>query len=130
MNPRPIRILLVEDNPGDACLMQDTLNVDPSVQIDVTLVESLSQALLTLGTDRFDAVLTDLTLPDSQGVETFLEIHRQAPEIPIVVVTGLDDESWARRALEQGAQDYLVKGRLVGQALARTIWSAIGRTHP
>ncbi len=88
-------------------------------------VDSLSKGLKHL--DGKDAILLDLTLPDSIGLDTFKKIHSEAPALPIIVLTGNDDDSLALRALQDGAQDYLVKGQVSGQILARSIRYAIER---
>ncbi|NJK47520.1 PAS domain S-box protein [Candidatus Gracilibacteria bacterium] len=122
-----IKILLVEDNPGDVLLLKEFLRDVNSTQFELTPVECLKEALQFLDEQRFDIVLLDLSLPDSQGLETFVEIDRNAPLIPIVVLTGLDDETVAIRAMQEGAQDYLVKGQVDGNLLGRAIRYAIER---
>ncbi|MDQ3816020.1 MAG: response regulator, partial [Armatimonadota bacterium] len=123
----PIQVLLIEDNPTDVLLIEETLSAVTSAQFEVTHVERLGAALERLGEQRFDAVLLDLGLPDSQGLETFDKLHRQYPQIPIVVLTGLDDETVAVQAVQAGAQDFLVKGQVDSHALARAIRHAIER---
>ncbi|MCU0532784.1 MAG: PAS domain S-box protein [Hydrococcus sp. Prado102] len=122
-----IKILLVEDNPGDVLLLKEFLRDANSTQFELTPVECLKEALQFLEEQSFDIVLLDLSLPDSQGLETFVEIDRIAPLIPIVVLTGLDDETVAIRAMQEGAQDYLVKGQVDGNLLGRAIRYAIER---
>jgi two-component system, cell cycle sensor histidine kinase and response regulator CckA len=122
-----IKVLLVEDNPGDVLLLKEFLRDVNSTQFELTPVECLKEALQILDEQNFDIVLLDLSLPDSQGLETFVEIDRIAPLIPIVVLTGLDDETVAIRAMQEGAQDYLVKGQVDGNLLGRAIRYAIER---
>jgi two-component system, cell cycle sensor histidine kinase and response regulator CckA len=122
-----IKVLLVEDNPGDVLLLKEFLRDVNSTQFELTLVECLKEALQILNEQNFDIVLLDLSLPDSQGLETFVEIDRIAPLIPIVVLTGLNDETVALRAMQEGAQDYLVKGQVDGNLLGRAIRYAIER---
>ena len=122
-----LKLLLIEDNPGDARLLQETLQDVETVNFDIFNVESLKGAIETLGLEDFDLVLLDLTLPDSQGLETLLKIRAEYPEIPVIVLTGLDDEQLALRALHQGAQDYLVKGKADTNLLLRSIRYGIER---
>jgi signal transduction histidine kinase len=122
-----IRVLLVEDDPEDVLLLRETLSDVPSVQFDVTHVGTLGEALPRLGEPGFEVVLLDLSLPDSQGFETFGTVKASGSEVPVVVLTGLDDETLALRAVQAGAQDYLVKGRADGELLCRSIRYAIER---
>ena len=124
MNKGSIKILLIEDNPGDARLIKEFLG-ETGVSFELDWVESLSQGLEHL--DGKNAILLDLTLPDSHGLDTFKKIHSQAPALPIIVLTGNDDDVLSSRALQEGAQDYLVKGQVSGQILARSIRYAIER---
>ncbi len=103
------RVLLLEDNEADADLIRKYLKESPE-PLDVVLVERLSAAMERLAKEKFDAMISDLHLPDSQGLDTFLAVHARFPELPIVVLTGLNDQGVALRALRQGAQDYIVKG--------------------
>ncbi len=127
MESPPIRILLVEDNPGDARLVQETLAEVSHPRFQITHVERLSQARRVLGRETFDLVLLDLFLPDKPRLGTLIEIHDQASKVPIVVLTGADDEMLAIWSLEEGAQDYLVKGRMDSDSLVRCIRYAIER---
>ena len=122
-----IKVLLVEDNPGDARLLREMLVEAAYALFKLTHVERLSEALKRLSEEAFDLVLLDLSLPDGQGLETFTTVHAQAPGVPIVVLTGLDDETLAVRAVQAGAQDYLVKGRVDGDLLMRAMRYAIER---
>jgi two-component system, cell cycle sensor histidine kinase and response regulator CckA len=123
-----IKILLVEDNPGDALLIQEILAEISSVKFDLVHVERLNPALEQLKSQAFDVILLDLLLPDSQGFETFVRVHSQSGQIPIVVLTGLNDETLAIQAMQAGAQDYLVKGQVSGSdLLMRSIRYAIER---
>ncbi len=126
---RRSRILLVEDNPGDVRLIQEMLSAEPSFSFDLTTAGRLDEALGRLKKGSLDAVLLDLALPDSRGLETFSRLHGEAPEIPVVVLTGTDDTELALRALKEGAQDYLVKGRLTGSALGRSLGYGIERAR-
>jgi signal transduction histidine kinase len=124
LNNGSIEILLIEDNPGDAHLIKEFLG-ETGLAFELDWVESLSQGLKRL--DGKDAILLDLTLPDSNGLDTFKKIHFEAPALPIIVLTGNDDDALSSKALQEGAQDYLVKGQVSGQILARSIRYAIER---
>ena len=127
MSDRPINILLVEDNPGDAHLIQFTLAEGDPGRFELTHVSALSEALEYLAESDVDVVLLDLSLPDSHGLDTFVKAHMQAPGVPFVVLTGLADETVAASALREGAQDYLVKGQLDCNLLVRSMRYAIER---
>lgn len=129
MSQEPIRILLVEDDEDDAFLLQRALTKTAPGQFDVQRVVTLEDALRTLISAQFSVVLSDLSLPDSRGFETFERIHEADPEVAIVVLTGNDDERLAVRSLNEGAQDYLVKGKADGQSLVRSIRYAIERNR-
>jgi two-component system, cell cycle sensor histidine kinase and response regulator CckA len=123
-----IKILLVEDNPGDVLLLQETLSEITLVRFNLTNVDRLSAALQQLQTATFDVILLDLVLPDSAGLDSFTTIHQQVPQTPIVVLTGMNDETLALNAMQAGAQDYLVKGRVSSSdLLIRSIRYAIER---
>ncbi len=121
MNLDGIRVLLVEDNPGDARLFTELLRDAGASQLRVVHVDRLAAALDHLTRDSFDVVLLDLSLPDADGLDTLVRAHAQAPKTPIVVLTGHDDEALAVRAVRAGAQDYLVKGHVDGELLVRSI---------
>ena len=123
----PIHVLLIEDNPGDARLLRALLQETASSQFELVHAERFSDALNRLSERRFDVVLLDLSLPDAQGLDTISRLGRQAEGTPIVILTGLNDEEIAIRALQQGAQDYLVKGQADGQLLARALRYSIER---
>jgi two-component system cell cycle response regulator len=121
------RVLLVEDNPGDARLLCELLGEADAAAFAVTTVPRLSDARELARSQAFDVVLLDLSLPDAKGLETFASLSREAPQLPIVVLTGLDDDSMALSAVQQGAQDYLVKGQVTEGILARSLLYAIER---
>ena len=123
----PLRILLIEDNPGDAGLVREMLSGSQSVRFHVEWVQALLPGMVRLGRGEIDMVLLDLTLPDSQGLQTLTAIRSCAPNIPVVILTGLDDALFAHEAVRCGAQDYIVKGELKGAALARTLSHAMLR---
>jgi diguanylate cyclase (GGDEF)-like protein/PAS domain S-box-containing protein len=107
-------VLLVEDNRGDARLLQEMFSEETSQASTLIHVESMSEAEEYLGGHDVDVVLLDLGLPDAQGLGALRRARAAAPRVPVVVLTGMDDESLAAQALQEGAQDYLVKGRIVG----------------
>ncbi len=127
MKERNVSVLLVEDSPSDAELLLETLRETEGDLFQVTAMERLDDALRQLKTSVFDVLLLDLTLPDSTGVETFRAARAGAPQMPIILLTGVDDEAVGVEAMRQGIQDYLVKGRADGRQIARAIRYAIER---
>ena len=127
MSAEHIKVLLVEDGRKDARLIQTMLGAVTSVAFEVEYVDRLSAALKSLDQGDIDVVLLDLSLPDSQGLETFTKIQAKAPNVPAVVMTGLDDELVATKAVKRGAQDYLIKGQVDQGLLARSLMYAIER---
>jgi len=127
MTTPALRVLLVEDSASDAVLLQEHLLDVGFERFEVTHVERLTEALDRLGKQTFDVVLLDLSLPDSCGVETLLRTQREAPGVPLVVLTGLSDQMLAIEAVRQGVQDYLIKGQTDERQIARAIRYAIER---
>lgn len=127
MTDAPVRILLVEDNPGDARLLRFTLAEAESLRFDLVHAARLSEALDRVAEGPPDVVLLDLSLPDAHGMETVTRMLDAAPAVPIIVLTGLTDETVAVQAVQAGAQDYLVKGSVDGGTLARAIRYAMER---
>ncbi|HUP17218.1 MAG TPA: response regulator [Acidimicrobiia bacterium] len=121
------RLLLVEDNPGDARLLEEMLRESGSLQTQVTHVHSMREAEERLSNGSTDIILLDLGLPDAQGLGAVRRIHTAAPRTPLVVLTGLDDETLADQALQEGAEDYLIKGQLEPRGLVRALRHAIER---
>jgi len=128
-NANPIRILLIEDNPGDARLIAEMLSETEDDLFNMTHADCLSTGLVNLAEERFDLLLLDLSLPDSQGLDTFVRVNTHSNDIPVVVLTGNQDEILATRAMKAGAQDYLVKGDLESNLLVRSIRYAIERNR-
>ena len=121
-------ILLVEDNAGDALLLKDALrDFNHMPPFELIHVDRLAAAIARAKLERFDAVLLDLSLPDAKGVETVVRMQREAETLPIIVLTGLDDDAAAVEAVRAGAQDYLVKGQIDGHLLVRALSYAIER---
>jgi PAS domain S-box-containing protein len=132
MKDKVIRILYVEDNPADARLVQELLIEAEEMGwnlpgFELLHVDRLENGLKRLDSDRFDVVLTDLDLPDSRASETFARLHARLPEMPIVVLTGREDERLARQTVRAGAEDYLFKHELSGSLLAHALIYAIER---
>jgi two-component system, cell cycle response regulator len=122
-----LRVLLVEDNPGDADLLQEILAEVETARFELVRVEQLGEALHRLRREHFDVVLLDLSLPDSQGLETFSRLHAEEAGVPILVLTGLNDHQLSAQAVRRGAQDYLIKGKMTSDLLGRAIRYAIER---
>src|SRR2546423_7126182 len=120
-----VKVLLIEDSPVDSRLLRLLLSESTSSHFEITTAEKLSDGLERLNEERFDVVVSDLTLPDSRGFETFQWLRAHAPDLPILVLSGIDDENLAARGVREGAQDYLVKGRVDGHVLSRAITFAI-----
>lgn len=123
-----IKVLLIEDNPADAALVEAMLDDQKRAAFDLEWKDTLSAGLKSLAEGkRTDVVLLDLMLPDSRGLESFIRVQSHSPAVPVVVMTGLDDEALAFSAVRQGAQDYLVKGQADATRLAIAIRYAIAR---
>ena len=122
-----LRILLVEDNPGDARLLRELLREAPSLRFELMQVDRLSDARRRMEQEGGDVILLDLSLPDAHGLETVTGMLEVAGDAPIIVLTGLDDETTALKAVQAGAQDYLVKGNVDGALLGRAIRYAVER---
>jgi diguanylate cyclase (GGDEF)-like protein/PAS domain S-box-containing protein len=128
MSKKSIKILLlVEDNPGDARLLREMLSEQGPHNTELTHVECMSEAERHLAERVFDIILLDLGLPDAQGLAAVRRAHAAAPHVPLVVLTGLDDDSLAAQALQEGAQDYLIKGQIETRGLLRALRYAIER---
>ena len=123
---KPIKVLIVEDDPSDVKLVRLIL-FSSTRRHEVEVAGCLSTAMERLHDGAFDVVLLDMGLPDSTGIDTVSKVHDEFPDIPIVVLTGLDDEETGIRAVRIGAQDYLVKGDVPATLLTRTIRYAIER---
>lgn len=122
-----IHILLVEDDSEYAGFLKDALDADKKFIFEMICVNSLKSALERLKKDSFDLVVTDLFLPDSRGFVTFEEINKQGPSLPLVILTGLEDEGAGFKAVQMGAQDYLIKGQVSAGMLSRVLRYAMER---
>jgi signal transduction histidine kinase len=122
-------VLFVEDNPGDARLILEMFRDAGDSSLRLEHVDSLAAAVRCLAASDVDVILLDLSLPDSFGLETFGRVQAAATAIPIVVLTGLDDATVGLSAVQQGAQDYLIKGQVEGALLVRALGYAIERAR-
>jgi sigma-B regulation protein RsbU (phosphoserine phosphatase) len=127
MGQQQIKILLIEDNPGDARLMSEMLSESGTNAFELEWCKDLASGLQRLEAGDIGLLLLDLGLPDSHGLGTFSKAYSQVPHIPIIVLSGLDDETAAIQTVHEGAQDYLVKGYVNSHGLVRAIRYAIER---
>jgi len=129
MIERAARVLLVEDSESDRELFAAQLLTEGPFPCELTFARTLATACLTVSSDKLDVIVLDLNLPDSRGLETCRNIRAAAPDVPIVVLTGIDDEELGVEAVALGAQDYLVKGTYDDALLSRAIRFAIERAE-
>jgi diguanylate cyclase (GGDEF)-like protein len=122
-----VKVLLVEDNRDYAWMLRLVFDEMDSGKFEMTHVEQFEEAVPYLSDDQFDVILLDLTLPDSQGFETFSRTYNLAPDVPIVIITAVDDKQLALRAVRDGAQDFLIKGNTDITQLVRAIQYAVER---
>ena len=122
-------VLLIEDNPGDARLIREMLAEEPAHPFRLAHADRLSRGIEELARKATDLVLLDLSLPDSQGIETFAKVYAHSPKVPIIVLSGNDDQQLALHAVKSGAQDYLVKGKIDGALLLKSMQYSIERKH-
>jgi two-component system cell cycle response regulator len=127
MENRRYKILLIEDNPADVRMIQELVAEVKSAHLDLEYADRLSEGLKRLESSDIDAILLDLSLPDSKGIKTFSLLRSHAQNIPILLLTGLPDEELATQAVREGAQDYLVKDQVDGNLLVRAVKYAIER---
>ncbi len=129
MNEETINILIIEDNPGDARLIQELLQEVNPDGFAFSHAERLADGLTQLKGGHFHLVLLDLSLPDSSGLDTFSKVQTCTPDLPVILLTGHDDQEMALRSVRLGAQDYLVKGEYEGKLIARAIRYGIERKY-
>ncbi len=122
-----LKILLIEDNPGDARLIKEALSEINSVAVELSHAVRLQEGLKKAAEQKFDVVLLDLSLPDASGLDTIRQAHKAVAGVPIIVLTGFSDETFAVTVVHEGAQDFLVKGNFDGALLMRAIRYAIER---
>jgi len=135
MEPAPVTpeerellsVLLVEDNPVDARVVQEALTESSRVKFKIQVADRLTAAVARVARETYDVIVLDLSLPDGWGLDSFVKIHAVAGDIPIVVLTGLDDETLGVMAVQQGAQEYLVKSQATGPLIVRSIRYAVQR---
>jgi signal transduction histidine kinase len=127
MRARALKVLLVEDNAGDARLLREMFTTERPGSIELTHLMRMSEALVHLAKGGVDIVLLDMGLPDGHGLDTVRRARAVAPDVPLIVLTGLDDEALAAEAMKEGAQDYLIKGQIENRALPRALRHAIER---
>src|SRR5580698_9626220 len=126
MSDQATRVLLIEDNPGDADLVRLRL-VEGNSTVEVSCVERLADGMACLSQHPPSVVLLDLNLPDSHGAETFRTVLAHSPDVPVVILSGQDDETLALKAVHQGVQDYLIKGDITSKQLERAMRYAVER---
>ncbi len=127
MHEKCVRVLMIEDNVADARLIHAALSEAPACGLILEHAGDLASGARRLSEPGIDAVLLDLSLPDSHGLETFRAMHAQAPRVPIVILSGCDDEALALSAVQSGAQDYLPKSKIDGALLIRSVRYAMER---
>jgi signal transduction histidine kinase len=127
MKKSALQVLLVEDNAGDARLLQEMFSKEKAGSFELTHFLRMSEAVVHLAKGGVDIVLLDMGLPDGHGLDTVRRAHAAAPGVPMIVLTGLDDEALAAEAMKAGAQDYLIKGQIENRALPRALRHAIER---
>jgi len=125
MGNESTKILLIEDNPGDARIVKEELSEEIDFLFELLIADRLSLGINLIKSEDIDLVLLDLSLPDSTGLNTFLEINKTVKNIPIIILSGNRDEDIARSAVIQGAHDYLVKGEIENTILIKTIRNAL-----
>lgn len=121
MAKKLINVLLVEDNRGDAFLVEEMLNKTINIQFNIVHEETLDDTETRLQKEDFDVILLDLGLSDSWGLNTFHKVYSVAEDVPIIIYTGLDDDLTAFKAIKKGAYDYLVKGQIDSDILLRAL---------
>ncbi|MGZ7107816.1 MAG: response regulator [Methanobacterium sp.] len=124
-----VKILLIEDNPADARLIGEMFKDISKPKYDIIHAQNLQEGLKYLKSNDIDILILDLSLPDSNGLETFEKAHKYDPELPIVILSGLEDEELAITAVREGAQDYFVKGDINSRLLSRALNYAIERKN-
>lgn len=129
MDGKQIKVFLIEDNPGDARLIKEILSEEKRIQFSLEHADRVSEGIKRIKKGGIDIILLDLSLPDSDGIDTFISIYAQATQVPIVVLSGLTDESLAMKAVQDGAQDYLIKGKVDRSILIRALRYAIERKN-
>src|ERR1700720_2444206 len=127
MKEKALQVLLVEDNAGDVRLLREMFRGERPDSFELTHLLRMSEAEVHLAKGGVDIVLLEMGLPDGHGLDTVRRAHAAAPSVPLIILTGLDDEELAAAAMTQGAQDYMIKGQIESRALPRALRHAIER---
>src|ERR1700728_3049256 len=127
MREKALQVLLVEDNAGDVRLLREMFSKERPDSFELTNLLRMSDAEIHLAKGGVDIVLLDMGLPDEHGLDTVRRSIAAAPGVPVIVLTGLEDEALAAEAMKAGAQDYLIKGQIENRALPRALRHAIER---
>src|ERR1700683_3877249 len=127
MIEKALQVLVVEDNAGDARLLREMFSKEKAGSFELTHLLRMSEAVIHLAQGGVDVVLLDMGLPDEHGLDSLRRAHAAAPGVPVIVLTGLNDEMLAAEAMKEGAQDYLIKGQIENRALPRALRHAIER---
>src|ERR1700692_1254193 len=127
MKEKALQVLVVEDNAGDVRLLREMFGKEKPGSFELTHLLRMSEAVIHLAKGGVDIVLLDMGLPDGHGLDTVRRARAVAPDVPLIVLTGLDDEALAAEAMKEGAQDYLIKGQIENRALPRALRHAIER---
>src|ERR1700732_4463971 len=127
MKEKALQVLLVEVNRGDARFPREMFGTETPDSFKLTHLLRMSEAVIHLAKGGVDIILLDMGLPDGHGLDTVRRAHAVAPSVPVIVLTGLDDEALAAEAMKEGAQDYLIKGQIENRALPRALRHAIER---
>src|SRR6202021_771263 len=127
MKEKALQVLVVEDNAGDVRLLREMFSKEKPDSFELTHLLRMKDAVIHLAKGGVDIVLLDMGLPDGHGLDTVRQAHAAVPSVPLIVLTGLDDEALAAEAMKEGAQDYLIKGQIENRALPRALRHAIER---
>src|SRR6202040_1564994 len=127
MKEKALQVLVVEDNAGDVRLLREMFKGEKQGSFELTHLLRMSEAEIHLAKGGVDIVLLEMGLPDGHGLDTVRRAHAAAPSVPLIILTGLDDEALAAAAMTQGAQDYMIKGQIESRALPRALRHAIER---
>src|SRR5690349_18200019 len=127
MSIETLKVLLIEDNPGDVRLIREMFAEAKHPVFKVESVDRLTEGLERVSESEFDVILLDLSLPDSSGLDTFVTLKGASEHLPIVILSGLNDETTAIECVNAGAQDYLIKGEVNSHLLIRSLRYAVAR---
>lgn len=124
---RNIKVLMIDDNPGDTQIIWELITRYKGIRFVLETMDQLLDGIALLRRKRYDVILLDLMLPDSQGMDTFYSVHAEAPDVPIVILSGLQDEELIVKAVKEGAQDYIVKSHMNTNVVVKAMLYAIKR---